>query len=247
MRRLKIPKIIHQTWKDNNFPEKFRAWQHSWIYNHPDWEHRFYTDEDCITFIRKVFPGWLDTYEQYREPVQRADLFRYLIIYHCGGLYADMDMECFKSINSLLENKSCLFSTETYLTNKFQKELEYPEPFQVANCIFAAEPNHPFFEHLLKRVKTLSSTSIQNDNDVEESTGPRMLTHLFYNIPGEIRSMVTLLPQINLMSPNFYPNIFPINLNMYARHHCSGTWKKNKKRLSFKRHLIERNHLPRLW
>ncbi len=247
MKLNKIPKILHQTWKGHDLPEKFRNWQRSWIHHHPDWEHRFYTDNDCTAFIRKVFPGWLDIYEQYREPVQRADLFRYLVIYHCGGLYADMDMKCFKSIDSLLGKKSCLFSIEAYLTNEFQKELDYPKPFQVANCIFAAGPNHPFLEHILKRVKVLSSVSIQNDNDVEESTGPRMLTRLFFSIPVEIGSLVTLLPQINLMSPSSYPNIFPINLNMYARHHCSGTWKKDKKKLSLKRRLIERNRLPGLW
>jgi len=246
MKLIKIPKILHQTWKDHDLPEKFRIWQNSWIRHHPDWEHRFYTDDDCTAFIRQTFPGWLDIYKHYREPVQRADLFRYLIIYHCGGLYADMDMECFKPIDSLMEERFCLFSIEAYLTSGFQKELDYPKPFQVANCIFAAGPYHPFLDHILKRVKALSSLPILNDNDVEETTGPLMLTRLFFNIPGDMESLVTLLPQINFMSPNVYPNIFPINLNMYARHHCAGTWKKDKKKMGLKRRLIERNRLPGL-
>jgi len=242
-----IPKIIHQTWKDDNLPKEFKKYCNSWVNHHPDWEYRFYTDTDCIDFVRQTFPEWLDVYERYRVPVQRADLFRYLVIYHCGGLYADMDMECFKPVDNLLKKGSCLLSIEASLTYRFQKALDYPEPFQVANCIFAACPKHPFFKRVLDRVRELGALTVQDDSDVEETTGPRMITRLFFDCTKDMRNSITLLPQINLMSPKEYLNIFPINLNMYARHHCAGTWKKNKQKVSLKKRIIERNRLPSLW
>ena len=35
-----VPRIIHQSWKDNNVPEGFKPWQESWKRNHPGWEYR---------------------------------------------------------------------------------------------------------------------------------------------------------------------------------------------------------------
>ena len=34
-----IPKIIHQTWKDNNIPEKWKLSQTMWQKHHPDWQY----------------------------------------------------------------------------------------------------------------------------------------------------------------------------------------------------------------
>ena len=34
-----VPKIIHQSWKDEYVPERFLKWQESWKRTHPDWEY----------------------------------------------------------------------------------------------------------------------------------------------------------------------------------------------------------------
>jgi len=41
-----IPRVIHQTWKDQDVPARFLDAQRSWQDAHPDWEYRFWTDED---------------------------------------------------------------------------------------------------------------------------------------------------------------------------------------------------------
>ncbi len=35
-----IPRLIHQSWKDTNLPEREARWQASWKALHPDWEYR---------------------------------------------------------------------------------------------------------------------------------------------------------------------------------------------------------------
>ena len=47
-----------------------------------------------------------DTYQSLEEPVMKADMFRYLIVYHFGGLYADLDTEALKSFDGLLKGNS---------------------------------------------------------------------------------------------------------------------------------------------
>ena len=33
-----IPKIIHQSWKEDKLPSKFLSWSNSWRIRHPDWQ-----------------------------------------------------------------------------------------------------------------------------------------------------------------------------------------------------------------
>lgn len=41
---LRVPKIIHQTWKSKDVPEQWRAAQASCRDLHPDYEYRLWTD-----------------------------------------------------------------------------------------------------------------------------------------------------------------------------------------------------------
>lgn len=40
-----VCRIIHQSWRDENVPKEYSAWQQSWIDLHPDWKYNLWTDE----------------------------------------------------------------------------------------------------------------------------------------------------------------------------------------------------------
>lgn len=42
-------------------------------------------------FIEDEFPGFLETYDGYKFPIQRVDVLRYFLLRHYGGIYLDMD------------------------------------------------------------------------------------------------------------------------------------------------------------
>jgi hypothetical protein len=46
-----VPKILHQTWKSREIPEKWKAAQQSCLSLHPDWEYKLWTDADGLEFI----------------------------------------------------------------------------------------------------------------------------------------------------------------------------------------------------
>src|SRR5260221_13668619 len=109
---LMIPKIIHQSWKVETVPERWRAFQESWRRNHPDYEYRFWTDDANRAFIAGVFPEFLAVYDGYRHAVSRADLARYLVVCHHGGVYADLDCESLKPLDDLLSGRELVFGLE---------------------------------------------------------------------------------------------------------------------------------------
>ncbi len=42
-----IPRIIHQTYKNEDVPAKYRRYRENLIALHPAWEYKFYDDEAC--------------------------------------------------------------------------------------------------------------------------------------------------------------------------------------------------------
>lgn len=47
-----VPKLMHQTWQTKQVPEKWAAARQSCIDLHPDFEHRLWTDEEGLAFVK---------------------------------------------------------------------------------------------------------------------------------------------------------------------------------------------------
>ena len=243
-----IPRILHQSWKTTELPSPADRWRRSWLTLNPDFEHRFYDDDECIDFVRHNAPQFLRIYQGLPTAIQRADLFRYLVVYLTGGMWADIDMECLRPIAPLLAANRMILSVETKLTRVRQRELGYRGRVQLANCIFAAAPQHWFLGRLLDSIRCYQPTEPPTDEEVESSTGPRLLTRQFYELQPESRDDVSVLAQVRMMAPCRYPNCWPVNTNIYSRHHFLGSWKTQpvRKRLN-RRRWIERSLLPNPW
>ena len=76
-----IPHIFHQSWVNRTVPKHYSAWRQSWVTNHRHWEFKLWTDEDNDALVRQYAPWFLSRYQEYDEPVMRADSVRYLYLY----------------------------------------------------------------------------------------------------------------------------------------------------------------------
>jgi mannosyltransferase OCH1-like enzyme len=245
-----IPRILHQTWRTAELPPLFRRCRDGWLARHPAWEHRFYDDDDCRSVVSAIGGAWLAIYEALSTAIQRADLFRYLVVHAHGGVYADLDMECFRPIDALVDGAACVLSVEAHLTARRQAELGYARPLQLANCVFAAAPGTPFFARVLGRIERAAERGelgVEVDADVEDTTGPRMLTRCFDGLGADERDSIRVLPQILLMAPLGCPRVPFFGPPIHARHLTAGTWKAKSARSSLQRWWVERNRLPPLW
>ena len=103
-----IPRIIHQTYKSNAVPDRVRSLMASWTRLNPGWEVRFYDDQMCREFVRTEFPEYYQAYLALPKDVERSDFFRYLIVLHVGGVYADIDCECRAPLDRFLRSADTL-------------------------------------------------------------------------------------------------------------------------------------------
>jgi mannosyltransferase OCH1-like enzyme len=225
---LKIPKILHQTWTNARLPVQFAKWRASWIAHHPSWDHRFYDDEAVRRIIFERAPQWRKTYDDLPRMIQRIDFFRYLIIYLDGGMYADIDTIPYMPCDNLLDDASCVFAVELHLSRKRQTELSYSNPWQIANFIFAASPGHPFLADVLERIRCSATMLAPDDDAVQDTTGPCMLTRLVHGALLNAGSQLKILPQVNWNAPWFYPRTGPLKARIYVRHTCQGSWRQQR-------------------
>jgi hypothetical protein len=107
-----IPHILHQIWYQGaaHVPPRYRAFRDGWRAAHPAWEHRLWDEAACRALLATHYPGFLATWEAYPLRIQRIDSIRYFILDHHGGVYLDMDMECLRPLDPLLDGCELLLS-----------------------------------------------------------------------------------------------------------------------------------------
>jgi len=157
----RVPRILHQTWKSETLPPKWTKISQHCRDIMPDYEYMLWTDASSREFIAKEYPWFLDTFDGYTYPIQRADAIRYFVLYHYGGVYLDLDIGCQRPLDSLLTYPIILPKTI---------------PVGVSNDLMFAEKNHPFMAQTIHNLISWDYSWILNYPTVMFSTGPMYLS-----------------------------------------------------------------------
>lgn len=99
-----IPKIIWQTHELPyiELPTFQKDIIETWKHLNPGWEHRYVDAEERSKQV-KEYDSLLHSYYLLVGKVHQADIWRSIAIYRDGGIYADMDSICVKSIEEAIE------------------------------------------------------------------------------------------------------------------------------------------------
>jgi len=220
-----IPKIIIQTWKTDEVPDKYINDILSLKKYNNDFEFKFFTDKDIEQFLEKHYPEYYEIYKKLPIKIQKIDYFRYVAVYHYGGFYFDLDMTGFKSLSDLCKN-SCIFPIDSHIDyymcekNRYKNYCRSNMKFLLGQYAFAAKPKHPFIKKIIDEINNNidvyikdSKTEYGKTHDyVYKSTGPDFVTNVYmsYNDKNDI----TIL--------NHEKNQY---FGDYAKHNYYGTWK----------------------
>ena len=69
----KIPRILIQTWKTNKLPEKCEKFVDELKRLHPDYNYKFFTDNDIYQFLKDNYEEYLKTYDKLPLTIQKID------------------------------------------------------------------------------------------------------------------------------------------------------------------------------
>jgi len=167
-----VPRIIHQTWKDEKVPEKFEKNLKKCMDLNRNYTHMLWTDKSIRELIVQHYSWFIETFDNYRYPIQRVDAGRYFVLYHYGGLYLDLDVGCQKNLDPLL---------------KFPAILPRTKPIGFSNDLLIFEKNHHFMFQILHSLPSYNWNFGTNYLTVMFSTGPMFVSLVFGNyldVPG---------------------------------------------------------------
>lgn len=156
-----VPRIIHQTWKTSEVPEKWQAAQQSCRDLHAGWEYRLWTDSDAEEFIQQHYPHLLASFKSYPYNIERADAIRYLILHHFGGIYIDLDIVCLRSLDFL---------------RAYEFVMPQTMPVGFSNDFLVGTKGHPFLGKLVSSLPRWNLRLGSKYPTVMFSTGPMFVT-----------------------------------------------------------------------
>jgi mannosyltransferase OCH1-like enzyme len=87
-----IEKNIFQTWRTKDIPQEFKYITEYLKLQNPEYNYYLYDDDDIDNFIKTYYPKYWTSYKMLAPEygAARADFFRYMVIYHYGGVYLDI-------------------------------------------------------------------------------------------------------------------------------------------------------------
>ncbi|MDJ0732643.1 MAG: glycosyltransferase [Nostocaceae cyanobacterium] len=220
----KIPKIIHQVFFSGEaaIPENYRRYSQTVKEHHPHWEHVFWDETKARKFMEENYSWFLSVFDSYPYPIQRFDAIRYFILHYYGGFYVDMDIECLKPIDDLLEG------FELVLSKAYDA---------YSNAIMGSVPGHPVWLEVFEGLKKRQDRSLLQNNPLKNSmpyyvsysTGPVLLSDCvlggkFHKRP-EVRSCPSYIFEPNTaveIDGKFYK--LQGKQESYTIHHMTSHW-----------------------
>jgi len=157
-----IPRLIMQTWKTTELPDKWKPSQISINKYMSHWIYTLMTDEMNRAFIIDYFNDFLPYYDAFPYPIQRADAVRYCWLYKNGGLYLDCDFELLGPLDELFTEDYDLFLLASSNT-----------PDIITNGFMAAKPGNKIWLDMIEEMKKpIGLSAIERHLLVMNSTGP---------------------------------------------------------------------------
>jgi inositol phosphorylceramide mannosyltransferase catalytic subunit len=168
-----------------------------------------WTDASSREFIANHYAWFLDTFDGYTYPIQRADAIRYFVLHYYGGIYYDLDIGCRRPLDPLLVYPVILPKTI---------------PVGVSNDLLVAEKGHPFFEQAIHGLIAFDHSWLLNYPTVMFSTGPMFLSAQYglyiSSHPSANHTEIRILPK-SLYGKNAKPGEAP---HSFFDHFYGSSW-----------------------
>jgi mannosyltransferase OCH1-like enzyme len=174
-----IPKKIFQTWRETDASKipnciKFRIEANQ--RHNLDHEYFLFNDDDIHDFVKTNYSKEIwDAFNQLNIIVAKTDFWRYLVLYHHGGIYIDIDTYCSEHLGKLIDyNLDAIISKE-----------RCPSFVQ---WVLVFNKKHIILEKVIEEITKniwMRRQPIPLDhriNDIHIMTGPGIYTNIIYNI-----------------------------------------------------------------
>jgi mannosyltransferase OCH1-like enzyme len=173
-----MTKLIHQIWFDFNtntnkqeLSDKqelsvLRDFIHTTC---PNYVYKLWSFEESQDFIQLYYPEYSAFIRcNTNRPIIKCDFFRYLLLYHFGGVYMDLDFAVIRNLDGFIENtQDIVFAKESYNCIEYHNTLHN-------GFMYAAKPRYAIFKDMCDTIVKQDVANI-SEQDVYFLTGTKLL------------------------------------------------------------------------
>ena len=142
---MKIPKIIHHI-APKDTDRWHSLWERcylSWSSVFTDFEHKLWNDEDDIdNLVKEFYPNQWEFYSTLPVHIMKIDFARFCVLHQYGGIYADMDVFCYKNFYENL-------TEDFHITEAPYGEVWINGELKVENCLMCSIKNNTFIKNMI--------------------------------------------------------------------------------------------------
>ena len=221
--RVDIPKNIIQLGEPIHF-EKCKEYVESVRTHTSGFNHITFSNQEMEDFLSTEYPELYKVYLKLPILIQKIDFFRYIAVYHYGGIYLDLDVEMIRPFSEDFFKNSSVFPLDTFVHSqlipeeRFKNFIECGQRFIIGQYAFAAVKKDSFIQSLIDGIADNINNIVNSYENtrlyVYRTTGPDYVTmrYMEYKFKHEVTVLFTLSEQ---------------KFGDYAIHHYMGSWKKN--------------------
>jgi mannosyltransferase OCH1-like enzyme len=167
-----IPQVIFRTgpFSLNHMRRDVLGYLDDALKVNPEYTQIYFDDQDCLAFVKKEFPDYVTEYQSLIPGAYRADVWRLMILYKCGGVYCDLGHLFLKPLSTCIDVKD----DDLVLVKDIGD-------WSIHNAFMCAKPGCAFLLDALKYIMGLVSTK-QYSECFLSITGPVAVGHVFKQI-----------------------------------------------------------------
>lgn len=181
-----IPKIIYQSWKTHQVPDKWKVSPQSVRAIMQDWQYVLMDNQENRDMVAQYFPDFLSYYDAFPYDIMRADAARYCFLYLYGGIYMDLDFEVQQDLSELFKG-----SSEVYLVASGNVSSFY------TNSFMASQPGAKFWLEVIEEMKKPLDfwSGLMKHFVIMCQSGPMMLSR----VARRTSTVIGVLPRSRVM------------------------------------------------
>lgn len=145
----KIEKNIFQifAYNEKKMPRKFKNITDILKKQNPEYNYYIYNDSEMDSFVKENFPEYYESYSSINKEynVAKTDFFRYMVVYHYGGVYLDIKSGFKVPLREIIK------PDDEFVTTAFADKSWPIFDNHVQFCIIARK-NHPILKELLDEI-----------------------------------------------------------------------------------------------
>lgn len=171
---MSIPKIIHRIApKDRN--RWHPIWERcylTWQQHFPNFEHKMWNDEEGIdNLVKEHYPHYWETYQLFPAHINRLDFVRFCILHKFGGIYADMDMFCYRNFYDDLTHSLHIV------------EAPYGEEF-LESSLMISQSNHNFWIDCMESSQKQFNEQVKTRKITVPFNNDRAIQYILQSVAG---------------------------------------------------------------